>query len=44
MIIVQKILNLDYNYMLGKHEFFNAVDTKGLFKSLEKIYVSVEKN
>lgn len=40
--IVQKNLNMDFNYVPGQTEFFDAVDTEGLFKIIAKIYVSEE--
>lgn len=40
--IVKKNLNVDFNYVLGQQEFFDAVDVKGLFKSVEKMYASEE--
>lgn len=37
---VKNNLNVDFNFVLGQQEFFDAVDTKGLFKSIKKMYIA----
>lgn len=37
---VQNNLNVDFNFVLEQQEFFDAVDTKGLFKSIKKMYIA----
>ena len=40
--VVKKNLNLDFNYVLGQLEYFDALDVEGFFKSVEKMYIGEE--
>lgn len=42
--ILQKNLNIDYDYVLYQQEFFDAIDADGLFKSIKKMYITVDSN
>lgn len=42
--IVHKNLHIDFNYVLGQEEFFDALHVEGLFKSIEKMYIGEEES
>lgn len=37
--IVHKNLNIDFDYVLGQEEFFDALDVKKVIESIEKMYI-----
>lgn len=39
-----QLKNLNVDFVLGQQELFDAVDVKGLFESIEKMYVFEEQH